>query len=68
MAINPAIEGYSSVKKGGKQGDVKLAKALGNNYHQSPLEVMRSDMDEGSSNNNPRSKMLDREEYPRWYP
>jgi hypothetical protein len=34
MAINPAMEGYFSVKNAGKHGDVKLANALGNNYSQ----------------------------------
>ena len=35
MAINPAIEGYCSVKNGGRHGDVRLANALGSNFNQS---------------------------------
>jgi hypothetical protein len=32
IVINPAKAGYVVVKKGGRQGDVKLAKALGKSY------------------------------------
>jgi hypothetical protein len=35
IVINPAKEGYRFVKKAGKQGDVKLANALGSNFYQS---------------------------------
>lgn len=34
MVIRPASEGYRSVKKGGRQGDVKLENALGRSYGQ----------------------------------
>jgi hypothetical protein len=32
IVINPAIAGKSVVKNGGRQGEVRLAKALGRSY------------------------------------
>ena len=63
MAINPAMEGYFSVKNAGKHGEVKLANALGNNYSQ-PKTIITpiwgiEYMNKGSGDDDSCAEMLD---------